>query len=118
MATDRENISSGNLCIIWKLNEAWPLKEDSVTSLRLLKLLKFKNHCLKVFNTEKRLYHFFMTLKVFNIEKGLHHFLQTLKGFNFEKWLHHILMTLLQIAIQYNAGEQPFQKILSYNIYD
>ena len=42
MGTDRENIVPGNLYIISKLNEAWPLNKDSVTFLQLLKLLKLK----------------------------------------------------------------------------
>ena len=29
-------------CIIWELNEAWPMKKDSGNLLRLLKLLKLK----------------------------------------------------------------------------
>ena len=42
VGTDRENIIPGNLCIRWKLNEAWPMKKELVTFLRLLKLLKLK----------------------------------------------------------------------------
>ena len=30
MGADRENVVPGNLCIMWKLNEGWPLKNDSV----------------------------------------------------------------------------------------
>ena len=81
---DRENVLPGYLCVIWKLNEAWPVKKDLVTFLQLLKFLILKKglrHCLKVFNTEKWLHHFLRTLKVFNIEKGLHHILVTLKVF-------------------------------------
>ena len=81
--TDRENTIPQNLCIILKLNEAWPLKG--------------LNHCLttlRVFNTEKGLHHFLTTLKVFIIEKRLHRFLETLEGFNFDEWLYHILKTL------------------------
>ena len=37
MRTDWENVVPGNGCIIWKLNEVWPLKKDSVTFLQLLK---------------------------------------------------------------------------------
>ena len=111
VGTDKENVVPGNLCIIWKLNEAWPLKKDSVTFLRLLKLLKLKGtpplpydlkflilkkepcHFLtnfKVFNTEKGHHH---CLKVFNTEIGLRHFFRTLKVFNIEKELHHFLET-------------------------
>ena len=40
---DRENVVPGNLCIIWKLNEAWspfrPLKKHLVTFSWLLKFL-------------------------------------------------------------------------------
>ena len=59
MGTERKNIVPGNLSIIWKLNEAWPLKKYSAIFLRLLKLLKLKKssttglRLLKVFNTEK-----------------------------------------------------------------
>ena len=42
VGTNRGNIVPGNLCIIWKLSETWPLKKDLVTFLRLLKLLKLK----------------------------------------------------------------------------
>ena len=92
MGTDRENVVPGNLCIIWKLNEPWPLKKDSVTFLRLLKLLKLKKNSitallLKVFNTEKGHHH---CIKVFNTEKGLHHLLRTLKVFNIGKGLYHV----------------------------
>ena len=71
VGTDRENVVPGNLCIIWKLNEAWPLKKDSVTFLRLLKLLKVKKNSttalrLQVLNTEKGHHH---CLKVFNTKK-------------------------------------------------
>ena len=122
------------MCIIWKLNEAWPLKKDSVTFLRLLKLLKLKknsttalplkvlntekghHHCINVFNAERGLHHFLRTLKVFNIEKGLHHFLETLKGFNFEKWLHHILMTLKVFQNSY-SGEQSLVKVAYHIIF-
>ena len=128
MGTDRENVVPGNLCIIWKLNEAWPLKKDSVTFLRLLKLLKLKknsttalwlkvfntekghHHCIKVFNTEKGLHHFLRTLKAFNIGKGLHHFLETLKGFTFKRWLYHILLTLKVFQNSY-SGEQSLVKV-------
>ena len=114
MGTDRENVVPGNLIIIWKLNEAWPLKknsyghfltalkvlklkENSTTVLRLLKFLILKKglRCflttLKVFNPEKRHHH---CLKVFNTEKGLHHFFRTLKVFNIEKGLHHFFDVL------------------------
>ena len=50
--TERENIVPGNLCMIWKLNEAW---QDSVTFLRLLKLLKPKMNSITALRlTEKR----------------------------------------------------------------
>ena len=111
-----ENILPGSLCIIWKLNEAWPQKKDSVTFLRLLKFLKLRKNSitvlrllkflilknglrlifmtLKVINAQKGLHHFLMTLKVFNNEKGLHDFLTTLHVFNIEKGFHHFLETL------------------------
>ena len=44
VGTDTENIVPGNLWIIWKLNEAWPLKKDLVTFLQLLKHLKLKKN--------------------------------------------------------------------------
>ena len=79
VGTDRENVVPGNLIIIWKLNEAWPLKKNSyghfLTALKALKTQREVHHCLtalKVFNTEKRHHH---CLKVFNTEKGLHDFL-------------------------------------------
>ena len=67
VGTERKNIVPGNLCIIWKLNEAWPLKKDSAIFLRLLKLLKLK----KSSTTALRL------LKFLILKKGLHHFLTT-----------------------------------------
>ena len=109
-------------------------KKDSVTFLRLLKLLKLKknsttalplkvlntekghHHCINVFNVERGLHHFLRTLKVFNIEKGLHHFLETLKGFNFEKWLHHILMTLKVFQNSY-SGEQSLVNVAYFIIF-
>ena len=107
VGTDTENVVSGNLIIIWKLNEAWPLKKKSfghfITALKAFKTQKELHHrptalkvsntekrrhrCLKVFNTKKGLHHLLRTLKVFNIEKGLHHFLESLKGFDFEKYI-------------------------------
>ena len=75
MGTDRENIAPGNLCIIWKLNEAWPLKKDSVTFLGLLKLLKIKKNSITALRLLK-----FLTLK-----KDLRHFLTTFKVINAEK---------------------------------
>ena len=119
MGTCRENVVSGNLIIIWKLNEAWPLKknsyghkENSTTALRLLKFLILKKglRCflttLKVFNPEKDTITvlgfliqkkdsitFLGLLKFLILMKGIHHFLETRKGFNFEKWLRHILIT-------------------------
>ena len=46
VGTDRENIVPGNLCIIWKLSEAWPIIKDSITFLRLLKHLKLKKNSI------------------------------------------------------------------------
>ena len=115
MGIDRQNAVPGNLIIIWKLDEAWPLKksacehfltaiwkffklkENSTTALWLLKFLVLKKglRCfltaLKVFNTEKR-HH--QCLKVFNFEKGLHHFLRTLKVSSMEKGQHDFFETL------------------------
>ena len=111
VGTDRENVVPGNLIIIWKLNEAWPLKRTlTVTFWRLLKFLKLKENpttalqllkflilkeglrcfltTLKVFNPEKRHHH---CLKVFNTKKGLHHFLRALKVSSIDKGLHHFL---------------------------
>ena len=51
MGTDGENVVPGNLIILWKLNEAWPLKK------KLLRINK------------RELHHSFTTLKVFNSEK-------------------------------------------------
>ena len=59
VGTDRENIAPGNLCIIWKLDEA--------------------------LTTEKRLGHFLKTLKASKTHKKLHHCLTTLRAFNTEK---------------------------------
>ena len=121
VGADSENVVPRNLCVIWKLNEVWPLKKDSVTFLKLLKFLILKKglcHSLKVFNTEKWLHHFLRTLKVFNTENGLHHFLETFKGFNFEKWLHHILMTLkvFQNSYSVECWWQPLLNV-AYHIY-
>ena len=77
MGTDRENIVPGNLGIIWKLNEAWPLKKD-------LKLLKLKKNYI----TALRL------LKFLTLSKGLRHLLSTFKVINADKELHHFLSTL------------------------
>ena len=50
MGTDRENVVPANLIIIWKFNEAWPLKKNSYghppppSPQRLLKLLKLKEN--------------------------------------------------------------------------
>ena len=68
MGIDRENVVPGNLCIIWKLNEAWPLEKNCVTCLPLLKLLKLKKtppllHDLKFSILKRGLCHFLMTLK-------------------------------------------------------
>ena len=60
MGTDRENIIPENLCIKWKLNEAWPMKKELVTFLRLLKLLKLKKNSI----TALRL------LTLFKMEEG------------------------------------------------
>ena len=68
VGTDRENVVPGNLCIIWKRNEAWPPKKDSVTFCRLSKFLILKKgfrHCPRVFNNKKWLHRFLMTLTVF-----------------------------------------------------
>ena len=94
MGTDRENVVPGNLIIIWKLNEAWPLKKNSYG-------------------------HFLTALKAFKTQRELHHCLTALKGFNFEKWLRHILVTrkVYQIAILYNAGQQPLLKVAYHIIF-
>ena len=105
------------ICITWKLNEPWPLKKDSVTFLRLLKLLKLKKNSITVLKfLIPRLHHFLRTLKVFNIGKGLNHFLETLKGFSFEKWLYHILMTLKVFQNSY-SGEQSLVKVAYHIIF-
>ena len=141
MGNDRENVVPGNLIIIWKLNETWPLKKNSygnfltalkvfetqielhhcLTALKVFNPEKRHHHCLKVFNTEKGLHHFLRTLKVFNIEKGLHHYLETLQGFNFEKWLRHILITCKVYQNSYSVEcwwTAASEGRLSYHIYD
>ena len=78
MGTDSENVVPGGLCIIWTHNEAWPLKKDSATLLRLLKHLKPKKNSTTALRLAKflilrnRLRHFLTTLKDFNAEKGHH----------------------------------------------
>ena len=60
MGTDRENVVPGNLIIIWKLNEGWPLTKNSY------------GHFLtahKAFKTQRELHHGLAALKVFNTEK-------------------------------------------------
>ena len=84
-----KNIVPRNLCAIWKLNKEWPLKKDSVTFLRFLKLLKLKKNSITALRLLKFLINKFLILK-----KGLRLFLTALKDFNFEKGLHHNLMTL------------------------
>ena len=122
MGTDRENVVPGNLIIIWKLNEAWPLKrtltvtfwrllkflklkENSTTALRLLKflilkrtpLLSYNSYCytitvLKFLIPKKDSITFLGLLKFLALTKGSITSL-TLRGCNFEKWLCHILIT-------------------------
>ena len=113
VGTDRKKIVQWNLCIIWKLNVASPLKKDTVTFLWLLKLLKLKKNSinalllLKLLTLKKGIRHFLTTFKVINVLKELHHFLTTLKvfhiekrhphclkAFNTKKGLHHFLLTL------------------------
>ena len=125
-------------CIIWKLNEEWPLEKDSVTFLQLLKFLILKKDTVtvfkflilkidsitflrlfKFFNIKKGLHHF-LRLKVFNIEKGLHRSLETLRGFNFEEGLHHI-MTFKGFQNSYSvecSWTGASKGRLSYHIYD
>ena len=124
------------MIIIWKLNEAWPLKENyyghfllkllklkenSTTALRLLKFLILKKDAI-TFNTEKGLHHLLRTLKVFNIEKELYYFLETLKGFNFEKWLRQILITRKVCQNSYCTvlfwWTAASPRCLSYHIHD
>ena len=102
MGTDRENVVPGNLCIIWKLNEPWPLKKDSVTFLRLLKLLKLKKNSTTA-----------LQLKVFNTEKGHHH---CIKAFNDEKGLHHVLTTL-KVSQNSYSGEQSLVRVAYHIIF-
>ena len=74
MGTDRENIVPGNLCIIEKLNEAWPLKGV--------------DHCLtthKGFNTEKKTPSLLRLLKFLIPKKDSITFLQLLKFLILEK---------------------------------
>ena len=141
VGTDRENIVPGNLIIILKLNEAWPLKKNSysdfrtalkafktqrklhhcLTALKVFNTEKRHHHCLKVFNTVKGLHYFRRTLKVFNIAKGLHHLLETLRGFNFKKWLRHILITRKIYQNSYSVEcwwTATSEGRLSYHIYD
>ena len=53
MGTDRENVVPGNLIIIWKLNEAWPLKKNSyglfLTALKVFKTQKDSTTTLRLF---------------------------------------------------------------------
>ena len=136
-------------------NKAWPLKKNSyghfLTALKFFKTQTELNHCLtsffllkkglccflttlkvfnpekrhyhylKVFNTKKGLHHFLSTLRVFNIEKGLHHFLGSLKSFNFEKWLRYILITRKVYQNSYSvecSWKAVSEGRLSYHIYD
>ena len=122
MGTERKNIVPGNLCIIWKLNEAWPLKKDSVIFLRFLNLLKHKKNFILEKDTITVL-EFLIPKKVkfFSIEKGLHHFLETHKNFNFEKWLCHILMTLKVFQSSFSVEwwwTAASEGRLLYHIYD
>ena len=129
MGTDRENVVPGNLIIISKLNEAWPLKktlkrllkllklkENSTTALRLLKFLILKKglRCflttLEVFNPEKRHHH---CLKVFNTKKELHHFLRTLKVSDIEKGYHYFLESLKGFNF-----EKWFRQILFFSCFN
>ena len=97
--TNRENIVPGNLCITWKPSEAWSLKKDLVTFLRLFKFLKLKKNSitalrlLKFLILKKGLRHFLVNLRDFNTEKGIGHFLMALQVFNIEKGHHHDLST-------------------------
>ena len=91
MGPYRESIVPGNLCIIWKVNVAWPLEKDSLTFSWFLKLLKLKeisinaSRLLKFLRLKKGFRHFLMTFKVINAGKEIHHFLTTLKVFKTEK---------------------------------
>ena len=87
MGTDRENIVPRDLCIIWKLNETWPLKKGLGHILTTL----------KAFKTQKELHYCLMTLQVFNTEKGLRHFLTAFKVINVERRLHHLRLLKLLI---------------------
>ena len=124
----------------WWLLKFLNFKENSTTALGLLKFLILKKglrcflttlkvlnpekrhpHCLKVFNTEKGLHHFFRTLNISNIENGLHHFLEILKGFNFEKWVLHIFITRKVYQNSYSVEcwwIATSEGRLSYHIYD
>ena len=53
-------------CIIWKLNEEWPLEKDSVTFLQLLKFLILKKDTVTVFK--------FLILKIDSITLRLLNF--------------------------------------------
>ena len=118
------------MIIIWKLNEAWPLKKKPHYGHFLTALKDFQTErelyyylaTLKVFNTEKGLHHLLRALRVFNIEKQIHHFLETLKGFNFEKWLRQTLVTRKVYQYSYCTvlcwWTAASQGRLSYHIYD
>ena len=78
------------LVIVPWLNEAWPLKKNSVTFLQLLKPLKLRQNSITVLRIlililKKGLCHFLPTSEVINAKKGLHRFLKNLKGLNSEK---------------------------------
>ena len=126
VGTDKENVAPGNLCIIWKLNEELPLEKNSVTFLRLIKLLKRKKNSitalwiLKFIILKKGLHHFFPTFQFINAEKDSIAFSRLLKVFNFENWLHHILMTLKVFQYSYSVeccGTAAYEGRLSYHIF-
>ena len=104
MGIYRENDLLGNLCIIWKLNKAQTLKNDSVTFLQFLKLLKTQKWLhialwlLKLLILKKDSVTFFGLLKFLTSENHSMTSLRLFKDFNFEKWFYHILITRLKFC--------------------
>ena len=127
--TDRENIVPGNLCIIWKLNEAWSLKKDSVTFLRLLKLLKLKKdsiaalRLLKFLILKKASVTFLQFLKLLMLKKDsitVLKFLIPKKNFTTFFWLLKILILKKAVWISYDSWSFEYWKrtpSLPWNFY-
>ena len=127
------------MIIIWKLNEAWPLKKNYyghfLTALKAFKTERELHHCLttlKVFNSEKdaiTVLKFLIPTKDFVICLGLLKVLTLRKSFiTFLRLLKVLILNndsvkflyrvkFIKIAILYYACEQPLLKVAYHIIF-